>query len=110
MKYPLMSVPTSIGTPNDYLLKTDKIKEFTYLTKEIKYFTIPSDAKTLNVEDGNAIFYCIKEMPATFKQICKKIYDVSIMGKSDLLFSTDCTRKILSRAWKGQDGVVVKNE
>ena len=89
MKYPLMPVPSSIGTPNGYLLKTDKSKGFTYLTKELDNLTMPSDAKTLNVEDGNAIFYCMKEVPATFKQICEKIYDVSIVGKSDLLFSTD---------------------
>ena len=105
MKYPLMP------TPDGYLLKTDKSKEFTYLTKELDHFTMLSNAKTLNVKDRNAIFYCMKEVPATFKQICQKIYDVSIMGKTDLLFSTDmlATRKILSRAWKGQAAVVVKN-
>ena len=73
--------------------------------------TTLSNAKTLNVKDRNAIFYCMKEVLATFKQICQKIYDVSIMGKTGLLFSTDmlATRKILSRAWKGQATVVVKN-
>ena len=89
MKYPLMSVPSSIGTPDGYLLKTDKSKGFTYLTKELNDFTMPSDVKTVNVEGGNAIFYCMKEVPATFKQICKKIHDVSIVRKSGLLFSTD---------------------
>ena len=53
--------------------------------------TLPyhQDAKTLNVEDGNVIFYCMKQVPATFKQICEKIYDVNIVGKFDLLFNTD---------------------
>ena len=53
----------------------------------------------------------MKAVPAIFKQIRQKIYDVSIMGKTDLLFSTDmwATRKILSRTWKGQTVVVVKN-
>ena len=53
----------------------------------------------------------MKEVPATFKQICQKIYDVSVMEKSDLLLSTDmlATRKILSRAWKAQAAVMVKN-
>ena len=61
-----------------------------------------SNAKTLNVKDRNAIFYCIKEVPATFKQIGQKIYDVSVMGKTDLVFSIDmlATGKILSRARK----------
>ena len=93
MKYPLMPMPDS------YLLKTDKSKKFTYLTKELDDFTMLSNAKTLNAKDRNAIFCSMKEVQATFKQICQKIYDVSIMGKSDLLFSTDmlATRKILSR-------------
>ena len=105
MKYPLMPMP------DGYLLKTDRSKGFTYLTKELDDFTMLSNAKTLNVKDRNAIFYCMKEVPATFKQICQKIYDVSIVGKSDLLFSTDmlATRKILSRAWKRQVAMVVKN-
>ena len=105
MKYPLMPMP------DGYLLKTDKSKGFTYLTKKLDDFTMLSNAKTLNVKDRNAIFYCMKEVPATFKQICQKIYDVSIMGKSDILFSTDmlATRKILSRTWKGQATIVVKN-
>ena len=105
MKYPLMPMP------DGYLLKTNKSNEFTYLTKEFDDFAMLSNAKTLNVKDRNAFFYCMKEVPATFKQICQKIYDVSIMGKTDLLFSTEmlATRKILSRAWKGQAAVVVKN-
>ena len=104
MKYPLMPVPSLIGTPDGYLLKTDKSKGFCFLTKELNNFTMPSDAKTLNAEDRNAIFYCMKEVPATFKQICKKIYDVSIVGKFDL-FSTDMYKensiKSLERTSRG---------
>ena len=60
MKYPLMPVFSTIGTPDSYLLKTDKSKGYTYLTKELDDFTMPSDAKTLNVEEGNSILYCMK--------------------------------------------------
>ena len=84
-----MQVPSSIGTPDSYLWKIDKSKGFTCLTKELNNFTMASDARTFNVENGNAIFYCMKEVPATFKQICEEIHDVGIVGKSDLLFSTD---------------------
>ena len=93
MKYPLMPMPSSIGTPDDYILKTDKSKEFTYLTKELDDFTMLLDAKTLNVDNRNGIFYCMKEMPVTFKQICEKIYDVRNAGKSDLLFNTDMCKE-----------------
>ena len=96
-----MPMASSIGTPDGYFLKTHK-------SKELDGFTMPSDAKTLNVEDGNTIFSCMKEVPTTFKQICEKIYDVSIVEKSDLHLPLTCTRKILSRTWKGQAVVVVK--
>ena len=33
MKCPLMPMPSSFCTPDGYLLKTDKSKRFTYLTK-----------------------------------------------------------------------------
>ena len=109
MKYPLMPVPPSIGTPDSYLLKTDKSKGFTYLTKQLDDFTMPSDAKTLNVEEGNSIFYCMKEVPATFKEVCKK-YTMSVLWNSLISYlALACPRKILSRAWKGQAMVVVKN-
>ena len=32
-----------------------------------------SDVKTLNVEDRNEVFNCMKEVPATFEQIGKNI-------------------------------------
>ena len=46
MKYPYMPMPSSIGTLDGYLLKTDKSKGFTYFTKELDGFTMLSDAKT----------------------------------------------------------------
>ena len=39
IKYPLMPMPSSIGTPDGSLLKTDKSKGFTCLTKELDDFT-----------------------------------------------------------------------
>ena len=72
MKYPLVPMP------DGYLLKTDKSKEFTYFTKELDHFTMLSNAKTLNAKDRNAIFYCMKEVPATFKQIFQKKYTLSV--------------------------------
>ena len=44
---------------------------------------------TLNIEDGNATFYSMKEVPAAFRQISEKICDVNTARKSSVLFSTD---------------------
>ena len=64
-----------------------------------------SNAETSNVKNRNAIFYCMKEVPAGFKQLCKKIYDVSIVGKSDLLFGANVCKensiKSLKRTSRG---------
>ena len=70
-------------------MKADKKKRFTSFTKELDDFIMLSNAKTLNIKNRYAIFYCMKEVSATFKQIYEKVYDGSIVGKSDLLLSTD---------------------
>ena len=57
VKYPLMPVPSAIGTADGFLLKTNKAKGFEFLTKGIEDADIPPDGDTLNIEDGNATFY-----------------------------------------------------
>lgn len=81
-----MPVPSAIGTADGFLLKTNKAKGFNFLTKGIEDADIPPE-KTLHIEDGNATF--LKEVPATFRQISEKIFDVSTGRKSSVLFSTD---------------------
>ena len=58
------------------------------MTKGIEDADIPPDRDTLNIEDDNATFYSMKEVPATFRQISEKIVDVSTARKSSVLFST----------------------
>ena len=89
VKYPLMPVPSAIGTADGFLLKTNKAKGFEFLTKGIDDADIPPDGDTLNIEDGNAAFYSMKEVPATLRQISEKIFDVSTARKSSVLFSMD---------------------
>ncbi|KAG1701680.1 hypothetical protein GQR58_004701 [Nymphon striatum] len=81
MSYPLMPVPSSIGTPDGYLPKTDKSKGFHYLTKGIENAEILDPSITMYIEDGNATFYNLKQSPTTFKEICEKIFDISTSGK-----------------------------
>lgn len=85
-----MPVPSSIGTANGYLLKTNKSKGFAFLTKGIKAAEMPQNPKLMSIEDGNATFHVMKKVSATFKQINeKKIFDMSTIGKTDVIFSTD---------------------
>ncbi|KAG1681812.1 hypothetical protein GQR58_011609 [Nymphon striatum] len=89
LRYPLMPVPSSIGTPDGFLLQTDKSKAFSHLTKGITDAVPPPDHATLNIEDGNATFYCMTDVPTSFKQIGEKLVDMSTGGKSKVVFSTD---------------------
>lgn len=105
LRYPLMPVPSSIGTPDGHLLKTDKSKGFRTLVKDTIDAVIPPDQDTMNIEDGNAIFHSMKEVPKTYKQICQNILSISTSGKSSVIFSTDCylpdSIKSLERSIRG---------
>lgn len=115
VKYPLMPVPSAIGTADGFLLKTNKAKGFDFLTKGIEDADIPPDVNTLNIEDGNATFYSMKEVPATFRQISEKLFDVSTARKSSVLFSTDMYQensiKSLERSSRGSgEERIIKGE
>ena len=70
MTFPLTPVPYSIGTADGFLAKTDKSKCFSYLTKECEDAPVPSAESTLVVQDGNACFYYMKDIPVNFSLIC----------------------------------------
>ena len=88
MKYPLTPVPYSLATADGFFNKTDKSKGFHYLMKDVENSPMPSSETSLIIEDGNAVFHYLKEVPGNFKQICHKILDM-LPKKSDVVFSTD---------------------
>ena len=45
------------------------------------------NAGVLTIEDGNTLFYYLKEIPDAFKQICVKLYNQT--KKYDVIVSTD---------------------
>ena len=88
VSYPLTPVPCSLGTSDGMLLKTEKAKGMNHLTDGHHPPHIPSAETTLVVEDGNALFHCLKDLPKNFKGICEKILDM-VSSKSQVIFSTD---------------------
>ncbi len=72
MKYCLTPVPYSIGTADGYLAKTNKAISLSFLTKNIMDDPLPN-VNVLTIEDGNALFYYLKDVPDNFKQICEKL-------------------------------------
>ena len=86
MKFCLTPIPYCLATADGYLAKNEKCKSLTGFTKEVGNEKMPTD-KTLTVEDGNAIFYIMKQIPDTFRTICKKVYETVSTG--DVIVSTD---------------------
>ncbi|MEW8548337.1 MAG: hypothetical protein AB2693_32945, partial [Candidatus Thiodiazotropha sp.] len=88
MKYPLTPVPYSLATADGFINKTDKAKGLHYLIKDIENSALPPCETTLVIEDGNALFHYLREVPGNFKQICHKLLDM-LVKTSDVVFSTD---------------------
>lgn len=89
MKYPLTPVPFSIGTADGCFAKTDKSKGLKYLIDGTDTMNVPPQDKTvLLIEDGNALFHSIKEIPSNFRQISEKLFTMTSQ-KVDVIFSTD---------------------
>ena len=64
LTYPLVPVPYSIGLSDNFLAKTDKSKGLHYIVKNFTAGIIPKHPEEcLVIEDGNAIFHYLKEIP-----------------------------------------------
>ena len=84
LKYPPTPFPYGIGTT-----KIEKSKGFKYLVKETDTARKPpQDNIVLVVEDENARFYCMKDVPNNFRQICEKPFNM-MPCYADVIFSTD---------------------
>ena len=89
MSFPLTPVPPSIGTSAGVLLKTDEAKGMRYLPKNELSPEKPDENFTLVIEDGNALFYALKDIPRNFKEICLKQFGMVSSKTCDMIFSTD---------------------
>ena len=88
MTYPLTPIPYSIGTADGLLLKTDIAKGFHYITKGVGNKSSTPSESTLVIYDGNAMFYCLNDVPNNFKQISLRLLEMTNKG-FDVVFSTD---------------------
>ena len=93
LKYPLTPVPYSIGTADGFLAKNEKSKGFKYLMKDTDMATPPPQDQTLLViEDGNALFHSMTDIPKNFSGICDKLFNM-MPHNVDVIFSTDMYKK-----------------
>ena len=92
MKYQLTPVPACLGTSDGYLGKTNKAKGMHYLLGAVSNSEQPDPHDTLVIMDGNAVFHNLTDIPATFKEICQKVF-LMIPKNCDVIFSTDMYKK-----------------
>lgn len=115
LTYPLVPVPYSIGLPDNFLAKTDKAKGLHYLIKDLDDANIPEDPKScLVIEDGNAIFHYIQEIPRNFEEISEMVLKTALQN-SPVIFSTDmyqdCSVKGVERKRRGTgEKLIVRGE
>lgn len=87
MQYPLTPVPHTLGTADGFFNKTNKASVLHFLLEDApKDVSYPADA--LYIQDGNALFHSLKNLPPTFGQICLLMLD-QMVSKNHFIFSTD---------------------
>ena len=88
MKYCLMPVPPSLGTSDGYFCKTNKATVLHYLMQDISAEDISYPEDALFIQDGNALFHMLDNLPPTCGEICLLILD-HMVSKKQFIFSTD---------------------
>jgi hypothetical protein len=67
MAHQLTPVPYSTATADNFLVKTDKVKGFNYLTKGMEDAAPPPPDTKLVVIDGNAVFHLLATVSFQFQ-------------------------------------------
>ncbi|EDO34946.1 predicted protein [Nematostella vectensis] len=88
MTYSLTPVPHSLGTPDGFLNKTNKATILHFLTDDYDGDTLYPSGRCLYIQDGNALFHSLTQLPPTFGEICLQMLD-QMVAKKDFIFSTD---------------------
>jgi len=85
-------VPYSIGLhiAEGFLAKTDKSKALLHIVKDIDDSDLYVNQRDcMLIEDGNALFYSLQEIPPSFGDIAHKILSSIVGHASPVIFSTD---------------------
>jgi hypothetical protein len=88
MKYCLLPVPPSLGTPDGFFSKTNKAAILHYLLKDATPEELPYPKDALFIQDGMALFHVLTNLPPTWGEIALQVLD-HMVAKKHFLFSTD---------------------
>lgn len=87
IKYSLTTVPHSLGTADCFFNNTNKAATLHFLTEDLGEVEYVTD-KTVFIQDGNALFHALTNLPPTFGATCLQMLD-NMVAKRDFIFSTD---------------------
>ncbi|CAH1773854.1 unnamed protein product [Owenia fusiformis] len=88
MQYPLTPVPHSLGTTDGFFNKTNKAAILHCLMDDASSDDVQYPKDAIHIQDGNALFHELTNLPPTFGAICLKMLD-QMVAKKDFVFSTD---------------------
>uniref|UniRef100_UPI00358E00C9 uncharacterized protein isoform X5 n=1 Tax=Myxine glutinosa TaxID=7769 RepID=UPI00358E00C9 len=88
MRYPLSPVPHALGSPDGYFAKTNKATILHHLLQD-RDEEVPYPKDALLIQDGNALFHMMSNLPPTCGEICMQLLD-QMVAKHHFVFSTDC--------------------
>ena len=87
MWYSLIPFSHSLGTADGFFNKTNKAAMLHYLMEDAPE-EVPYPTESLYIQDGNALFHALKNLPPTFFAICLQVLD-QMVAKNNFVFSTD---------------------
>ena len=87
MQYSLFPVPPSLGTADGFFNKTNKAAMLHYLMEDAPE-DVPYPKEAFYIQDGNALFHALMNLPPTLEGICLQSLD-HMVAKKHFVFSTD---------------------
>ena len=87
MCYSLSPVPHCLGTPDGFFAKTNKAAMVHSILSDVTE-GVPYPSDVFFIQDGNALFHAMTNLPPTFGDICFQILD-QMVAKHNFVFSTD---------------------
>lgn len=87
MRYSLTPVPHSLATSDGFFNKTNKAAMLHFLMDDASE-DVPYPKEALYIQDGNALFHALMNLPPTFGEICLQVLD-QMVAKKNFVFSTD---------------------
>ena len=91
MSYQLTPVPYSLALADGFMSNTDKSKGMHHLVADTDDATVtPYPNEILVIEDGNAVFHRLRDLPDKFSGIERKVLEESVLNSSSAcVFRTD---------------------